>query len=78
MGQSKAVFRFDDETKEMYLCSVYLGVSAEEAKREVGWHLKIAQNVKAVEPPTTEKVKFIRSYDPHGYDIAQERFVRQC
>jgi glutaconate CoA-transferase subunit B len=60
----KAVFGFDENTKEMYLSSIYPGVSVEDVKREVCWNLKIAKDVKIVEPPTVEEVKFIRSYDP--------------
>ena len=60
----KAIFRFDENTKEMYLDSIYPCVSVEEVKSKVGWDLKIAQDIKVVEPPTAEEVKFIRSYDP--------------
>jgi len=69
----KAVFRFDEDTKEMYLSSVYPGVDVEEVVREVGWNLKVAQDIKVVEPPSTEEVKFIRSYDPTDVILRRRR-----
>lgn len=60
----KAVFRFDENTKEMFLSSVYPSVNIEDVKRGVGWDLKVAQGVKVVEPPTKKEVRFIRSFDP--------------
>jgi glutaconate CoA-transferase subunit B len=68
-----AVFRFDEDTKEMYLDSIYPGVNVEEVKRKVGWNLKITQDIKVVEPPTTKEVKFIRSYDPTDVILRRRR-----
>lgn len=60
----KGIFRFDENTREIYLTSIFPGVDIESVKREVGWDIQVAQDVKPVEPPTAEEVKFIRSYDP--------------
>lgn len=59
----KAIFRFDERTKEMYLSGIYQGVNVEEVKKEVGWELKISQDIEVVASPPLEEVKFIRSYD---------------
>jgi len=54
----KAVFRFDADTKEMYLDSVHPGVSVEEVKREVSWELKIAPEVKKLNLQLKKKSSF--------------------
>jgi glutaconate CoA-transferase subunit B len=61
----KATFRFDKVTKEMYLDSVHPGVTVEEA-REVGWDLKVAEQVKTTESPSEEEIRIIRMLDPLG------------
>jgi glutaconate CoA-transferase subunit B len=60
----KAIFKFDDETKEMYLSAVYPGVKVEQVVKDAGWKLNVPEHLDTVEPPTTEEVDFIRSYDP--------------
>lgn len=73
----KAVFRFDENTKEAYLSGVYPGVSVEDVKSEVGWSLKTAREIKVVEPPTTEEVNFIRSYDPTDVILRRRRLFEE-
>lgn len=60
------VFRFDDETKEMYLDSFYPNWSPEQIKALVPWDLKVSPNVHEVEPPTVEEVRIMRTIDPLG------------
>ena len=60
----KALFRFDKDTKEMYLDSVYPGVNVEDVKKEVQWNLKVPSQVKVVEPPTTEEISLLHEIDP--------------
>jgi len=60
----KAIFRFDEYTREMYLSNVYPGVDVQYIRSEVGWDIRVAQDMKVVDPPTKEEVGFIRSYDP--------------
>lgn len=62
----KAIFRFDETTKEMYLESVHPGVTVEEVKEEVSWDLKVAESVKVTDPPTPEELKIIRVLDSLG------------
>jgi glutaconate CoA-transferase subunit B len=63
----RAIFRFDEDTGEMYLSSVHPGVTAEEVRAEVGWPLKIARNLQTTEPPTVEELLLIREeLDPNG------------
>jgi glutaconate CoA-transferase subunit B len=42
MVTDRAIFRFDKDTKEMYLSHLYPGVSAEEAKKEISWNPRVA------------------------------------
>jgi glutaconate CoA-transferase subunit B len=69
----RAIFRFDKETKEMYLSHLYPGVSVEEVKKEISWDLTVAEVVEAVEPPTRGEVNFIRNYDPTDVILRRRR-----
>jgi glutaconate CoA-transferase subunit B len=69
----KAIFRFDDKTKEMYLDSVHPGVSIEEVKSEVEWDLKISQNVKTTEPPTKNEINLLKLVDPLDITLRAHR-----
>lgn len=60
----KAVFRFDEISQEMYLNTIYPGVTVEEVMREVGFALKVSPNLDVVAPPSREEVRFIRNFDP--------------
>jgi glutaconate CoA-transferase subunit B len=63
---NKAIFRFDETTKEMYLDSTYPGVTVEEMKESVSWDLKTAKKVKVTPQPTREELRVIRLLDPLG------------
>jgi glutaconate CoA-transferase subunit B len=65
----KAIFRFDQTTKEMYLDSTHPSVTVEEVKASVSWSLKTAKNVKVTPPPTSEELRIIRLLDPLGIYI---------
>jgi glutaconate CoA-transferase subunit B len=69
----RAIFRFDENTKEMYLSQLYPGVSVEDVKKEVGWNLRGVEHAETVEPPTTVQVNFIRSYDPTDVILRRRR-----
>jgi glutaconate CoA-transferase subunit B len=69
----KAIFEFDEDTKEMYLSRVYPGVTTQEIKREVGWDLRIAKPVRVAEPPGLREVRFIRGYDPTDVILRSRR-----
>jgi glutaconate CoA-transferase subunit B len=60
----RAIFRFDTDTKEMFLSQLYPGVNVEDVRKEISWDLRLADNVETVEPPTRAQVNFIRNYDP--------------
>ena len=60
---NKCVFRFDPATGEAYLDSVKEGVTLEEVRANVSWDLKVAPEVKTIEPPTVEQIRLIRLLD---------------
>lgn len=74
---NKAIFRFDESTKEMYLDSLHPGISVDEVKKEVSWDLKIAREVKTTEPPTEEEVKLLRTLDPADITLRVTRLYER-
>lgn len=68
----KCIFRFDDETKEMYLKTLYPGVKVDDVKQAVGWELKVAKDLDEVEPPTEEQIRVMRAYDSLGFILGKK------
>ncbi|GAB7389347.1 glutaconate CoA-transferase subunit B [Bacillaceae bacterium] len=67
---NKGVYRFDKDTKEMYLASYHPGVSIDEIKELVSWDLKIAEDVHETPPPTEEELILLREkIDPEKFYI---------
>ena len=62
-----AVFRFDPGSREIVLASTHPGASVEMVKGETGWPLQAARAVSVTPPPTSDELRLIRSYDPHGF-----------
>ena len=62
----KCIFRFDPETKEMYLDALFPGVALDDVKAMVDWELKVAKDVKTVQAPLQSTVNLIRQLDPKG------------
>lgn len=60
----KGVFRFEPDTKEIYLSETFPGVTVEEIKAEVPWDLKVADDVKPAPSPTEQEIYWIRDWDP--------------
>jgi glutaconate CoA-transferase subunit B len=57
------VFRFDKSTGEAYLDAVKEGVTPEEIRKNVSWDLKVARDLKVIEPPTIEQIEILRKID---------------
>jgi glutaconate CoA-transferase subunit B len=64
---TKAVLRFDFETKEMILDSIHPGATVEEVLENTGWNLKCAPKVEKTKSPTRSELRKIRKYDPLGF-----------
>jgi glutaconate CoA-transferase, subunit B len=58
------LYRFSKSTGEVYLDSLHDGVSVESARKNTGWKLKTAKEIKIIPPPTLEEVSLLRSLDP--------------
>jgi len=69
----RAVFKFDEDMKEMYLSGIYPGVQVQDITKEVGWKLNIASHVETVDPPTSDEVDYIRNYDPTDVILRKKR-----
>jgi glutaconate CoA-transferase subunit B len=61
------VFRFDPDTREMYLASYHPGQSADSVKAATGWPLRVAADVAATPTPTSEELAIVRDCDPAGF-----------
>jgi glutaconate CoA-transferase subunit B len=61
---TKGVFRFDDETKEMYLAGLHPGMTVDEIREQVPWDLKVADTLEVTRLPSDEEVRIIRAFAP--------------
>ena len=59
-----AVFRFDEETKEMELASVHPGVTEADVKDEVQWDLSVGEDLEQTAEPTRGELAVLRAIDP--------------
>ncbi len=59
--------RFPDGGGEAHLASVHPGHSVDEVRRETGWELKVAKDVKETRAPTDAELAAIRHFDPEGF-----------
>ena len=60
----KAIFRFDQVTKEMYLDALFPGITIENVKADIPWDLKIADELKSFPIPTDAEIDFLRHLSP--------------
>ena len=60
----QGVFRFQEESGEIYLDGLFPGHTVEEIRDRVPWDLKVADEVGELPPPTREEVDIIRSFAP--------------
>jgi glutaconate CoA-transferase subunit B len=68
----KCIFGFDDNSKEMYLKTLYPGIELETIKELVGWDLKVSPELSEVEPPTEEQIRVMRAFDPMGFILGSK------
>ncbi|MBM9537503.1 CoA-transferase subunit beta [Desulfobulbus alkaliphilus] len=61
------VYRFDEDTKEMYLAEYFPGQTVEKIKENCAWDLKVSPNVIETPSPTEEELRIIREIDPTGF-----------
>ena len=57
----------DKETGELILTALHAGATVEQAIKNTGWKLKVADDLKTTEPPTDEELRLLREeLDPTG------------
>lgn len=71
---SKALFGFDEESKQMVLIGVLKGLSAAEATQGMGFKPLVAEKLMEVEPPREGELRVLRQeIDPSGVIIRGEK-----
>ena len=61
------IFRFDEKTREMALTSLHPGCSVEAVQEQVGWPLRVADDLTETEPPPPDQLRIMREeLDPTG------------
>lgn len=66
---NRGIFRFDAETHEIYLAEVFPwqdDEDIEEIRKSFPWRLKVAKELKIIEPPTDRELWAMRLMDPVG------------
>lgn len=61
---TKGVFRFDENTKEMYLESYHPGSTVDEIKAEIPWELKVAPDLRRTPLPEDDELEIMRDMAP--------------
>lgn len=62
----KGMFKFDEETKEMYLAAPFPGVSVKQIKADIPWELKVADELGSFPIPTDEEIVALREFSPRA------------
>ena len=57
-------YRFDNDSREMYLEKIHPGVKLEDIKRSIQWDIAVSPDLVETEPPTEEQVMVMRTLDP--------------
>jgi glutaconate CoA-transferase subunit B len=68
----RGVFRFDPETRELYLAEVFPWQNEEDiekVKSSIPWDLIVANELKIIEPPTERELTVLKLMDPTGQYI---------
>ncbi len=61
------IFRFEHTSHEMFLSSLHPGCTVESVQEQVGWPLRVADDLDVTSPPTEEELRIIREeLDPAG------------
>ncbi len=61
------VYHFDPETREMVLASIHPGITLQTIRENIGWDVKVTQDLTETPPPSAEEIRIIRNdLDPQG------------
>jgi len=67
----KAVFKFDENTKEMYISALFPNVKIEDVTSLIDWEIKVAATLEEIEPPTKKQIEVMHAYDPQNLVIGR-------
>ncbi|MBD3228199.1 MAG: CoA-transferase subunit beta [Candidatus Lokiarchaeota archaeon] len=62
------ILKFDENSKEPYLDSIFTGTSIEEVMKNTGWPLKKSKTVKIIDPPSKREIEVCRSVIKEAID----------
>ena len=62
----RAVFRFDEQDKEMYLAEIDDPANLDQVRELVGWPLRVSPQLERIKPPTAREMGIMRQLDPLG------------
>jgi acyl CoA:acetate/3-ketoacid CoA transferase beta subunit len=60
------IFAFDPATREMVLSFHHPGISADDIRRQTGWPLRSADDLRETPSPSAGELAAVRKYDPKG------------
>jgi glutaconate CoA-transferase, subunit B len=72
---TKGIFRFDPQTKEMYLAQIHPRVTVDDVRKDVPWDMKVTADLTESSHPTDNEINFIRRFAPAisaGRELAME------
>jgi glutaconate CoA-transferase subunit B len=64
----------DSGSCEMVLEAVFPNITPEVVQLETGWDLRVAADVREIEPPTAEELSLLRRLDPYGFYLRPGRY----
>jgi len=68
----QCVFRFDPDSGELFLASLYPDVTEQQIAPQVGWSLRAAPHLETLDPPEPDELRLIREVlDPQGIHVQQ-------
>lgn len=80
----RGIFRFHEETKEMYLDALFPGVALEQVRARIPWDLKVADKLADYPIPTDEEILALRRFSPRAsfsspvaVQLVYENFMRK-
>jgi glutaconate CoA-transferase, subunit B len=65
------VFDFEEETKQLRLLALHLGVSIDEVQANSAFEVLLSENMEITEPPSQEELRLLREIDPLGMVIGK-------
>ena len=64
LATTRGLFRFDPETRELYLAALMPGETVASVQAKIPWQLKVSPELTTLEPPSEDQVLFLRRFAP--------------